>query len=158
MHAFCIFVFCTRSAQLSMFHMERRYRNTLISTITILPSDMILESKIKTITTSHLLTLECRHTDTHQGTRRSLFSSPPRRSRLRLHVAMVSVIVVCHCLLLCGVLVCPVETLASYIQKTTSDCDLAVVLFVVGWLLNVPATCECISETDLLRQFYVLPH
>ena len=27
-----------------------------------------------------------------------------------------------------------------------------------GWLLNVPATGECISETDLLRQFYVLPH
>ena len=29
---------------------------------------------------------------------------------------------------------------------------------VVGWLLNVPATCECISGTDLLGQFYVLPH
>ena len=29
---------------------------------------------------------------------------------------------------------------------------------VVGWLLNVPATCECISGTDLLRQFYALPH
>ena len=29
---------------------------------------------------------------------------------------------------------------------------------VVGWLLNVPATCQCISGTDLLRQFYVLPH
>ena len=29
---------------------------------------------------------------------------------------------------------------------------------VVGWLLNVPATCECISGTDLLRQFYLLPH
>ena len=28
----------------------------------------------------------------------------------------------------------------------------------VGWLLNVPATCECISGTDLLRQLYVLPH
>ena len=28
----------------------------------------------------------------------------------------------------------------------------------VGWLLNVPATCECISGTDLHRQFYVLPH
>ena len=34
-------------------------------------------------------------------------------------------------------------------------CCLAVV--VVGWLLNVPATCECISGTDLHRQFYVLP-
>ena len=29
---------------------------------------------------------------------------------------------------------------------------------VVCWLLNVPATCYCISGTDLLRQFYVLPH
>ena len=28
----------------------------------------------------------------------------------------------------------------------------------VSWLLNVPATCECISGTDLLRQIYVLPH
>ena len=28
----------------------------------------------------------------------------------------------------------------------------------VCWLLIVPATCECISGTDLLRQFYVLPH
>ena len=25
-------------------------------------------------------------------------------------------------------------------------------------LLNVPASCECISGTDLHRQFYVLPH
>ena len=25
-------------------------------------------------------------------------------------------------------------------------------------MLNVPATCLCISGTDLLRQFYVLPH
>ena len=31
-------------------------------------------------------------------------------------------------------------------------------MMVVGWLLNVPATCECISGMDLLRQFYVLPH
>ena len=27
-----------------------------------------------------------------------------------------------------------------------------------GWLLNVPVTCERISGTNLLRQFYVLPH
>ena len=32
------------------------------------------------------------------------------------------------------------------------------VVVVVCWLLNVPATCECISRTDLLRQVYVLPH
>ena len=28
----------------------------------------------------------------------------------------------------------------------------------VCWLLYVPATWECISGADLLRQFYVLPH
>ena len=28
----------------------------------------------------------------------------------------------------------------------------------VCWLLNVQATCECVSGTDLLRQFHVLPH
>ena len=28
----------------------------------------------------------------------------------------------------------------------------------VCWLLIVPATCECISGTDLHRQLYVLPH
>ena len=27
----------------------------------------------------------------------------------------------------------------------------------VGGLLNVPATCLCISGTHLLRQFYVMP-
>ena len=26
----------------------------------------------------------------------------------------------------------------------------------VGWLVNVPATCQCISGTDLHRQFYML--
>ena len=39
-----------------------------------------------------------------------------------------------------------------------SRAALAVVFVVVCWLLNVPATCECISGTDLLRQFYALPH
>ena len=29
---------------------------------------------------------------------------------------------------------------------------------VVCWLLSIPATCLCISGTDLLRQFYVLLH
>ena len=31
------------------------------------------------------------------------------------------------------------------------------VCLLVSWLLNVPATCECISGTDLLRKFYELP-
>ena len=29
---------------------------------------------------------------------------------------------------------------------------------IVRWLLNVPATCECISGTDLLRKLSVVPH
>ena len=32
------------------------------------------------------------------------------------------------------------------------------VVVVVCRLHNAPATCECISGTDLLRQVYVLPH
>ena len=32
------------------------------------------------------------------------------------------------------------------------------VCLLVACLLNVPATCECISGTDVLRQFYMLPH
>ena len=35
---------------------------------------------------------------------------------------------------------------------------IVVVILFVGCLLNIPATCECISGTDLLRQVYVLPH
>ena len=34
------------------------------------------------------------------------------------------------------------------------NCD----LFVVCWLLNAPATSYCISGTDLLRQWEVLPY
>ena len=34
---------------------------------------------------------------------------------------------------------------------------LGIVWEFVCWLLNVSATCECISGKDLLRQFYVLP-
>ena len=41
-------------------------------------------------------------------------------------------------------------------RHTDADRDGRVV--VVCWLLNVPATCKCVSGTDLLRQFYVLPH
>ena len=33
-----------------------------------------------------------------------------------------------------------------------------IISVVVCWLLNVPATCKCISGMDLLRQFYMLPH
>ena len=46
------------------------------------------------------------------------------------------------------------ETLAS--RQWEPDRQREIV--VVGWLLNVPATRDCISGTDLLRQFYVLPH
>ena len=31
-------------------------------------------------------------------------------------------------------------------------------MIVVWWLLHVPAACQCIAGTDLLRQLYMLPH
>ena len=40
-----------------------------------------------------------------------------------------------------------------HVQHASSE-----VFSFVCWLLNVPATCECTSGTDLLRQLYVLPH
>ena len=42
-------------------------------------------------------------------------------------------------------------------EEKEEEEEVEFVLF-VGWLLNIPATCECISGTDLRRQFYVLPH
>ena len=36
----------------------------------------------------------------------------------------------------------------------TQNCTLAL-LGIVCWFLNVPATCQCISGTDLIQQFYV---
>ena len=33
-----------------------------------------------------------------------------------------------------------------------------VVVVVAYWLLEIPATCWCISRTDMLRQVYVLSH
>ena len=46
----------------------------------------------------------------------------------------------------------------QYLQAQVVGSRGAGVCFFVGWLLIVPATCECISGTDLLRQFDVLPH
>ena len=45
--------------------------------------------------------------------------------------------------------------LAVLISASLLD-NLFVVL--VGWLLNITATCQGISRTNLLRQLYVLPH
>ena len=44
------------------------------------------------------------------------------------------------------------------LSSTDSHDDGMVKVVVVCWLLNVPATGECISGTDLLGQLYVLPH
>ena len=51
------------------------------------------------------------------------------------------------------------ETICNCPHAKLISCPSApeVCLFVC-WLFNVPATCECISGTDLLNQFYVLPH
>ena len=46
----------------------------------------------------------------------------------------------------------PMILISHYWRKSELFCCF------VCWLLIVPATCECISGTDLHRQFYVLPH
>ena len=51
-----------------------------------------------------------------------------------------------------GLLIYQLEFNAQPFSIVTSQ------LVVVGWLPNVPATGECISGTDLLRQFHVLLH
>ena len=51
----------------------------------------------------------------------------------------------CHCMLL--------TKTADFVDTVRQE-----IWFVVCWLLNVPATCQCISGMDLLRQLYVLPH
>ena len=45
-----------------------------------------------------------------------------------------------------------------FLSCFTKTCPWWCMNTIVCWLLNVPATCKCISGTDLLRQFYVLPH
>ena len=40
---------------------------------------------------------------------------------------------------------------------SVGTCMLVPLDVVVCWLLNIPATCLCISGANLLRQFYVLP-
>ena len=54
-----------------------------------------------------------------------------------------------------------VRTGSVYLKLTKYSflllCALVYEVFVC-WLLNVSATCKCISGTNLLRQFYVLPH
>ena len=55
---------------------------------------------------------------------------------------------------------------AKVVEEAAGAAVVAVVLkqcrmkgyWLVGWMLNAPATCKCISGTDLLRQFHVLPH
>ena len=49
----------------------------------------------------------------------------------------------------------------QWVTALTLSCQVfskAATRVAVCWLLNVPATCECISGTDLLRQFYMQPH
>ena len=53
--------------------------------------------------------------------------------------------------------ICP-QTSIEKLKGTYPGVTESEVGLLVGWLLNVPATCECISGTDLLRQFNVLPH
>ena len=55
---------------------------------------------------------------------------------------------------------CLMKPFLTRVSNTSIHVVVVVVgrLLLVGWLLNIPATCKCISGKDLLRQFYVLPH
>ena len=57
-----------------------------------------------------------------------------------------------------SVTIAAAATVLEAVPVVTIAAAAAATVIVVGWLLNVPATCECVSETDLLRQLYVLPH
>ena len=50
------------------------------------------------------------------------------------------------------------EMCEAVLTRVTGRVTPVTYCLLVGWMLNVPATCKCISGTDLLRQFYVLPH
>ena len=63
---------------------------------------------------------------------------------------------VCVCSSVCFS-VCLSLSVAPFLSVALSESLVCACLF-VGWLLNVPATCECISGTGLLSQLYVLPH
>ena len=56
--------------------------------------------------------------------------------------------------------VCKVRVVAQPLPATSGRWSTLLQLHscIVCWLLNVPATCKCISGTGLLRQLYVLPH
>ena len=72
----------------------------------------------------------------------------------------------CVCACIWGVLVhmCCVWAVCLYWKGVYVWCFMSKrvcvseIIVVVCWLLSVPATCQCISGTDLHRQFYVLPH
>ena len=49
-------------------------------------------------------------------------------------------------------------TLSSYLEMRAAITDLKKGSVGICWMLYVPATCLCISGTDLLRQAYALPH
>ena len=46
----------------------------------------------------------------------------------------------------------------SFLRRVISIEYWQTTMMFVGWLPNIPATCECISGTDLHRQVYALPH
>ena len=77
----------------------------------------------------------------------------PRRYAANLVGPFLIILIIMLTIITVVVLVVAVViVVVAVVDKYIKNCLLG------GWLVNVPATCECISGTDLLRQFYVLPH
>ena len=71
MHVFWYFCICTCSAQLSMFHMERRSRNTITIIITIIISVCLLVGCLFALCPSNMLVYHINrsaHTSVHAAT------------------------------------------------------------------------------------------
>ena len=182
---------CTCLAQLSMFHMEKRSRNTLIIIIllfNIISAQTIWHASTRQIQlqiipsstatayrhlanqpyhVQHQHHASCRaatrmscylpqpqHTDTWP-TSPSMYSiSTTRlaRQKQEWHIFHSRSIPTPGQ----PALVCTTSAprVLQGSNKNGISSTAAAFLFVACWLLNVPATCQCISGTDLLRQFY----
>ena len=98
------------------------------------------------------------------GTKSVTWAFSPGRCPCVAFTYIAVFVVWSHCWLRCVIVLWSNCCLRCVIALLASLCD-RIAGFVpvtsqgnVCWLLNVPRTCECISGTDLLRQFYVLPH
>ena len=86
------------------------------------------------------------HKHTHTHTRTQTHTRARARTHTHTHTNT-------HCGMLSPTLRCSDHLTGLVVRFSPRK-----VCWFVCWLLNVPATCECISGTDLHRQLYVLLH